>query len=63
MKMKASELIRELKSVLDRYGDMDILIRSPEDCWDVSDITVLPDPPSPAEAEVGIKGTIDINVC
>lgn len=61
--MKASELIVELQKAVAEHGDLDILVRSPEDGYDWSDITVWPDPPSPMEREEGIKGTIDINVC
>ena len=61
--MKASELIAELQDAVAKHGDLDILVRSPEDGYDWSDITVWPDPTSPMEAEDGIKGTIDINVC
>ena len=60
--MKCSELIKELTDTMQQYGDLDILIRSPEDGWDASDITVWADPPSYAEIEAGIVGTIDINV-
>ena len=61
--MKASDLINELIKAIKVHGDLDILIRSPEDGWDCSDITVWADPASEAEKEVGIKGTIDINAC
>lgn len=61
--MKASELIAELQAAVEKYGDLDILVRSPEDGCDWSDITVWTDPPSPMEKEDGIAGTIDINVC
>lgn len=61
--MKASELIAELRAAVEKHGDLDILIRSPEDGYDWSDITVWPDPPSEMERERGIHGTIDINVC
>ncbi len=61
--MKATELIAALQNAVDRYGDMDIMVRYPEDgsCW--NDITIFPDPPSPMEKELGIRGSIDINVC
>ena len=60
--MKASELIVELQNAIDEYGDMDILVRSPEDGWDASGISVWDDPPSQLEKDEGIEGTIDINV-
>lgn len=60
--MKASELILELKKAVEEFGDMDILVRSPEDGWDASGITVFADPPSDLEKEEGIEGTIDITV-
>ena len=60
--MKASELIVELQNAIDEYGDMDILVRSPEDGWDASGISVWADPPSQLEKDEGIEGTIDINV-
>lgn len=61
--MKASELIKELQAAIDTVGDLDILVRTPDDGWDCSDITVCPDPPSPMEIEQGVEGTIDINAC
>ena len=60
--MKASELIAELQNAIDEYGDMDILVRSPEDGWDSLGISVWADPPSELEKQRGIEGTIDINV-
>lgn len=60
--MKASELIKELQDAITQFGDMDILVRSPEDGWDTSNVTVWADPPSDWEKEEGIHGTIDINV-
>lgn len=60
--MKASELIKELQDAITQFGDMDILVRSPEDGWDASNLTVWADPPSDWEKEEGINGTIDINV-
>ena len=58
--MKASELIKELQDAITQFGDMDILVRSPEDGWDASNVTVVADPPSEAEKSEGIEGTIDI---
>lgn len=60
--MKASELIKELQDAITQFGDMDILVRSPEDGWDASNVTVWADPQSDWEKEQGINGTIDINV-
>lgn len=60
--MKASELIKELQDAITQFGDMDILVRSPEDGWDVSNITVWPDPPTALGKEQGINGIIEINV-
>lgn len=60
--MKASELIKELQDAITQFGDMDILVRSPEDGWDASNVTVWADPPTTSEKEQGISGTIDINV-
>ena len=60
--MKASELIKELQDAITQFGDMDILVRSPEDGWDASNVTVWADPPTAWEKEQGISGTIDINV-
>jgi len=61
--MKASELVKELQDAITQFGDMDILVRFPEDGWDASKITVWADPPDDWEKEQGINGTIDINVC
>ena len=60
--MRASELINELNTAVEKYGDLDVLVRYPEDgsCWE--DFEVVPDPPTPMEAERGIEGTIDVNV-
>lgn len=60
--MKASELIGELQKAIKKHGDLDILVRDIEDGCDWSEITVWPDPPTPMEADEGVKGTIDINV-
>ncbi len=60
--MKASELIRELQKAVEEVGDLDILVRTPDDGWDASGISVCPDPPSEWEKEEGVRGTIDINV-
>lgn len=58
--MKASELIKELQRAVAEHGDMDILVRDPSDGFDWSGVSVVPDPPSPAEAAEGVPGTIDI---
>lgn len=60
--MKASELIAELQKAVTEYGDLDILVRECPDGCDWSGVCVVPDPPSSAEVEEGISGTIDINV-
>lgn len=61
--MKASQLIAALAECVSKHGDMDILVRSPEDPCEWTDITVWADPPSEMEREDGISGTIDITLC
>ena len=56
----ASDLVRMLNRAIEKYGDMPILIRSPEDGADWSAFSVNADPPSESEKEEGISGTIDI---
>ena len=61
--MLASELIKEIQKEIDKYGDMPILIRDCSEGYDYDDCTVVADPPSEWEMEeLGIIGTIDINI-
>lgn len=59
--MKASELIEKMAAAISEHGDLEVLVRYPEDgsCWD--DMEVVPDPPTPMEKDSGESGTIDIN--
>lgn len=59
---KASELIKQLQDAVAKHGDLNVIVRCPADGWDSCDITVWPDPASPAEGYLKYKGTIDINV-
>ena len=60
--MKASELIAELQTAVNKHGDLEILIRDCADGFDYSGCTVWPDPASEMEKLDGVEGTIDINV-
>lgn len=59
--MKASELVRELQQAIANHGDLNILVRDPENGMAYTEINVNPDPASPMEILEGIEGTIDIN--
>ena len=60
--MKASVLISELTAAVKTAGDLEILVRYPEDGSAWEDFSVVPDPPTPMECDRGEKGTIDINI-
>ena len=60
--MKASTLVRELQTILEQHGDLEILICA-SDGWAASNFNVYPDPPSYREQRKGIAGTINIAVC
>lgn len=60
--MLASELIKQIQNEIDKHGDMPILIRHCSEGYDWNDCTVHADPPSEMEKQMGINGTIDINV-
>ena len=59
--MKASGLIEKLSTAISEAGDLDILLRYPEDGTSWENFSVVPDPPTPMEEQNGVKGTIDIN--
>ncbi len=60
--MKTSELIRRLSAAITEFGDLDILVRDCSNGYDYDCASVSGDPASDAEKDLGIKGTIDLNV-
>lgn len=60
--MKASELIMKLAKAVSVFGDLDVLIRDCSNGYDYDCAAVTGDPASDAETEIGIKGTIDLNI-
>lgn len=60
--MKASDLIRKLACAISEFGDLDVLVRDCSNGYDYDSVSVTGDPASEAEDNLGIHGTIDLNV-
>lgn len=60
--MKASNLITKLACAISEFGDLDVLIRDCSNGYDYDAASVTGDPPSDTEVELGVHGTIDLNV-
>lgn len=60
--MKASDLITKLACAISEFGDLDVLIRDCSNGYDYDAASVTGDPASDYEVEIGIHGTIDLNI-